>query len=69
MGRTARFASAPHIARQAAAGRTKKEIIRLLQGAIAREIFRYLTTPDSVPDVSGLRPTCQAANIFLTTVA
>ncbi|MFF8835933.1 hypothetical protein [Streptomyces sp. NPDC015130] len=58
-----------HVARQTAAGRTKKEIIRLLKRAIAREIFRYLTTPVSVPDVSDLRPARQARNITLTTVA
>lgn len=58
-----------YVARQTAAGRTKKEIIRLLKGAIAREIFRYLTTPVTVPDVSDLRPARQAKNITLTTVA
>ncbi|MFD7499404.1 IS110 family transposase [Streptomyces sp. NPDC059832] len=58
-----------YVARQTAAGRTKKEIIRLLKRAIAREIFRYLTTPVSVPDVSDLRPARQAKNITLTTVA
>ncbi|WP_244258541.1 hypothetical protein [Streptomyces sp. Tu 2975] len=58
-----------YVARQTAAGRTKKEIIRLLKRAIAREVFRYLTTPVSVPDVSDLRPARQAKNITLTTVA
>ncbi len=58
-----------YVARQTAAGPTKKEIIRLLKRAIAREIFRYLTTPVSVPDVSDLRPARQAKNITLTTVA
>ncbi|WP_234351462.1 hypothetical protein [Streptomyces sp. XY413] len=58
-----------YVARQTAAGRTKKEIIRLLKRAIAREIFRYLTTPVSVPDISDLRPARQAKNITLTTVA
>ncbi|MET7498615.1 IS110 family transposase [Streptomyces sp900116325] len=58
-----------YVARQTAAGRTKKEIIRLLKRAIAREIFRYLTTPVTVPDVSDLRPARQAKNITLTTVA
>ncbi|MEU9087344.1 hypothetical protein [Streptomyces sp. NPDC048357] len=58
-----------YVARQTAAGRTRKEIIRLLKRAITREIFRYLTTPVSVPDVSDLRPARQAKNITLTTVA
>ncbi|MFD0337381.1 hypothetical protein ACFVH0_01615 [Streptomyces sp. NPDC127117] len=57
------------VARQTAAGRTKKEIIRPLKRAIAREILRHLTTPITVPDVSGLRPARLAKNITLTTVA
>ncbi|MFD7260132.1 transposase [Streptomyces sp. NPDC059874] len=58
-----------YVARQTTAGRTKKEIIRLLKRAIAWEIFRYLTTPVTVPDVSDLRPARQAKNITLSTVA
>ncbi|MFD7498130.1 transposase [Streptomyces sp. NPDC059832] len=58
-----------YVARQTAAGRTKKEFIRLLKRAIAREIFRYLTTPVTVPDVSDLRPARQAKNITLTAAA
>lgn len=49
-----------YIARQTAAGRSKKEIIRLLKRAIAREIFRYLTPPVAVPDISDLQPARQA---------
>ncbi|MFF4393997.1 MULTISPECIES: IS110 family transposase [unclassified Streptomyces] len=58
-----------YVARQTAAGRTKKEIIRLLKRAIAREVFRYLTTTVAVPEVADLRPTRQAKNITLTAVA
>ncbi|MFD9603835.1 transposase [Streptomyces sp. NPDC059970] len=58
-----------YVARQTAAGRTKKEIIRLLKRATAREIFRYLTTPVAVPDIADLRPARRAKNITLTTVA
>ncbi|MER0443934.1 hypothetical protein ABR738_05025 [Streptomyces sp. Edi4] len=58
-----------YVAPQTAAGRTKKEIIRLLKRAIAREMFRCLTTPVTVRDVSDLRPACQAKTITLTTVA
>lgn len=36
---------------------------------IAREIFRYLTTPVTVPDVSDLRPPRRAKNITPATVA
>ncbi|MCM2386757.1 IS110 family transposase [Streptomyces sp. CWNU-1] len=58
-----------YTARQTAAGRTKKEIIRLLKRAIAREIFRYLTTTVTVPGITDPRPPRQARNITLTAVA
>ncbi|MEC4576624.1 IS110 family transposase [Streptomyces sp. CMAA1738] len=58
-----------YVARQTAAGRTKKEIIRLLKRAIAREVFRCLTTTVTVPEVADLRPARQAKNITLTAVA
>ncbi|MET7520753.1 IS110 family transposase [Streptomyces sp. NPDC005480] len=58
-----------YVVRQTAAGRTKKEIIRLLKRAIAREVFRYLTTTVTVPEVADLRPTRQAKNITLTAAA
>ncbi|MFF5336881.1 transposase [Streptomyces sp. NPDC013181] len=43
-----------YLARQTAAGRTKKEIIRLVKRIIAREIFRCVTTAVAVPPL----PTC-----------
>ncbi|MFI9630721.1 helix-turn-helix domain-containing protein [Streptomyces sp. NPDC052042] len=58
-----------YIARQTAAGRTKKEIIRLLERAIAREIFRCPTTTISVPGTADLRPLRQSKNITLTAAA
>lgn len=58
-----------YVVRQTAAGRTKKEIIRLLKRAIAREVFRYLTTAVGVPEVADLRPARRAKNITLTAVA
>ncbi|MFC9030951.1 IS110 family RNA-guided transposase [Streptomyces arboris] len=58
-----------YVARQTAAGRTKKEIIRMLKRAIAREMFRCLTTTVPIPGTADLRPTRQAKNITLTTVA
>ncbi|MGW4898832.1 IS110 family transposase [Kitasatospora sp. NPDC004240] len=58
-----------YVARQTAAGRTKKEIIRLLKRAIAREIFRCLTTTVTVPGIADLRPLRQSKNITLTAVA
>lgn len=58
-----------YVERQTKAGRTKKEIIRLLKRAIAREIFRYLTTTFAVPEIADLRPARQAKNITLTAAA
>ncbi|MGA5372595.1 IS110 family transposase [Streptomyces griseoincarnatus] len=58
-----------YVARQTATGRTKKEIIRLLKRAIAREMFRCLTTTVAVPGVADLRPLRQSKNITLTAVA
>lgn len=58
-----------YVAHQTAAGRTKKEIIRLLKRAIAREMFRCLTTTVTVPGIADLRPLRQSKNITLTAVA
>ncbi|AUA10551.1 IS110 family transposase [Streptomyces sp. SID8382] len=58
-----------YAARQMAAGRTKKEIIRLLKRAIAREVFRCLTTTVNVPEIADLRPLRQSKNITLTAAA
>ncbi|MFD3531693.1 IS110 family transposase [Streptomyces sp. NPDC058664] len=58
-----------YVARQTAAGRTNKEIIRLLKRAIVREMFRCLTTTVTVPAIGDLRPLRQSKNITLTAVA
>ncbi|MEV7946015.1 IS110 family transposase [Streptomyces rubiginosohelvolus] len=58
-----------YVARQTAAGRTQKEIIRLLKRAVAREIFRCLTTTVAIPAIADLRPLRQSKNITLTAVA
>lgn len=58
-----------YVTRQTDAGRTKKEIIRLLKRAIAREMFRCLTTTVTVPGIADLRPLRQAKNITLTAAA
>ncbi|MFE7332289.1 IS110 family transposase [Streptomyces sp. NPDC057565] len=58
-----------YVARQTDAGRTKKEILRLLKRAIAREVFRLLTTTVEVPEIADLRPARQAKNITLTAAA
>jgi transposase len=58
-----------YVARQLAAGRSKLDILRLLKRAIAREMFRRLTSPCPIDDYSDLRPTRQARNITLTNAA
>jgi len=58
-----------YVARQLTAGRSKKDILRLLKRAIAREMFKHLTAPCPIDDYSDLRPTRQAKNITLTAAA
>lgn len=58
-----------YITRQLGAGRSKKDILRLLKRAIAREMFKHLTAPCPIDDYSDLRPTRQARNITLTSAA
>ncbi|UDY24118.1 IS110 family transposase [Nocardioides sp. Kera G14] len=58
-----------YVTKQRQAGLSSMEIIRKLKRAIAREVFRYLTTPVTVPAVDDLRPLRQAKNITLTTAA
>lgn len=58
-----------YVARQTTAGRTKKEIIRLLKRAIAREVFRCLTTTVTAPGIADLRPLRQSKNITVTAAA
>ena len=58
-----------YVARQLAAGRSKKDVLRLLKRAIAREMFKHLTAPCPIDDYSDLRPTRQARHITLTAVA
>lgn len=58
-----------YVARQTARGRSKKEILRQLKRAIAREIYRYLTHQIPVPSYTDLRPARQAKNMTLAVVA
>lgn len=55
--------------RRRAEGKTTREIVRCLKRFIAREVYRLLTNPPAVPDVSDLRPARNAAGITLATVA
>jgi transposase len=58
-----------YVERQCANGRTKKEILRLLKRAIAREVFKLLTRPAPIDDYRDLRCNRHAKNITLATVA
>jgi transposase len=58
-----------YVDRQIAAGRSKKEIIRMLKRAIAREIFRLLTQQIDPPAYADLRVARQAKNITVTAAA
>jgi transposase len=58
-----------YVARQLDRGRSKKEILRQLKRAIAREIYRHLARPGPVPRWDDLRPTREAKHITLATVA
>lgn len=62
-------ATQAYAARQKAAGRTSKDILRMLKRAIAREIYRYLTQQIDPPGYQDLRPARQAKNITLTAAA
>ena len=62
-------ATREYVVRQSAKGRTKKEILRLLKRAIARETFKLLTKPVEVPEYDDLRITRQSKNITLTAAA
>jgi transposase len=58
-----------YVERQVANGRTKKEILRLLKRAVAREVFKLLTRPVPVDDYGDLRPARHAKNLTLAAVA
>lgn len=58
-----------YVARQLANGRTKRDILRLLKRAIARETFRLLTRQCDIDDYTDLRPARQTKNITLTAAA
>jgi transposase len=58
-----------YVKAQVAKGRSKLDILRLLKRAVAREMFRHLTSPCAIDDYSDLRPARQAKNITLAVVA
>lgn len=57
------------ITRQRQAGRSTAEAIRILKRGIAREVFRQLTRPATVPTVDDLRPLRQSKNLTITAAA
>ena len=58
-----------YIAKKKAEGKTPLEALRCLKRAIANEIYRLLTNPPAVPDITDLRPTRQARGLSLQNVA
>jgi transposase len=58
-----------YVEHQGGKNRTKKEILRLLKRAIAREVFRLLTRPGPIDDYNDLRPARQAKKLTLAAVA
>jgi transposase len=58
-----------YAAQQIKAGRSKREILRLLKRAIAREVYRLLTRDVCIPDFADLRAARQSRNITLTAAA
>ena len=58
-----------YVARRTLEGKSKKEIIRCLKRHVAREVFRLLTNPTSVPVGADLRATRLGAGITLAVAA
>lgn len=55
--------------RRTTEGKTKKDILRCLKRAIAREVFHLITTPQPAADSSDLRPARKNLGLTLTDVA
>ncbi|HEY5223987.1 MAG TPA: IS110 family transposase [Microbacteriaceae bacterium] len=58
-----------YVARRISEGKTKKDILRCLKRAIAREVFHLITNPQPAADSSDLRPTRKTLGLTLTEVA
>ena len=58
-----------YAARLTAAGKSKKDILRCLKRAIARQIFHLITNPPAVEHTDDLRPTRQTLGLTLADVA
>jgi len=57
------------VARRTLEGKSKKEIIRCLKRHVAREVFRLLTNPTTVPAGADLRTERLTAGITLAVAA
>ncbi len=66
---TCDLATKEYLARRTAEGKTKREVMRCLKRYIAREVFRHLTKPATLPAGAELRTARQNANLSLDTVA
>ena len=62
-------ATQTYAARRRTEGKTNKEILRCLKRYIAREVFRLLTNPPSVPDTALLRARRAVVGMTLAAVA
>lgn len=58
-----------YAARHRGQGKSKKDILRTLKRAIAREAFHLITNPPPLQDSADLRPARQQLGLSLTTVA
>lgn len=62
-------ATRAYAARRTAEGKTKKDILRCLKRAIAREVFHLITKPQPVETTTDLRPLRHQLGLTLTDVA
>lgn len=62
-------ATRAYAARRTAEGKTKKEILRCLKRAIAREVFHLIVNPQPIEPTADLRPLRQRLGLTLTDVA
>ena len=58
-----------YAARRTAEGKTKKDILRCLKRAIARQVFHLITKPEPAANSSDLRPARHSLGLALTDVA
>ena len=58
-----------YAAKRTAEGKSKKDILRCLKRAIAREVFHLITKPKPVQSAADLRPARQQLGLTITDVA